>query len=231
MAIAWLGYAVRIAIAWLSYGWRLSHVFNNTPGNRVDSSTNGSTKSEKSKTNTGKNGQRLEKLVPMPGGKKMNRKMANACDSQWQKMALQFATAIATAFALVRLLTTFVTGASAERMNVEKSNPMADFVDVIKEHWWQGTAAPIASHHVGKDLSVVKALLRQGWDREELLGALGEYTGPPATLLVIYSRGRRNIINELAGRWRKKQQIDKTAIANILKSIINDSAHDGILDC
>lgn len=96
---------------------------------------------------------------------------------------------------------------------------MADFVDVIKAKWWQSETPPLPGHTIAKDLSIVAALLRQGWDREELLGGLAEYEGSPATLRLTYARGQRHLINRLVGQWRKKRDIDQTTISAILREI------------
>lgn len=100
---------------------------------------------------------------------------------------------------------------------------MADFVDVICERWWQDTRPPRPGHHIGKDLSVVKRLMGQGWKRDELLGALGEYDGAPATLLLVYARGRRNLINQLHAHWLEKQTVNKTSIKRILEGLYKEA--------
>lgn len=104
-------------------------------------------------------------------------------------------------------------------MENSSKNPMADFVDVIRDVWWQAPNPPIPGHHVGKDLSVVKTLLRQGWDRDELLGAMSLYRGNPATLLITYARGNRHILNVLAGEWRRREDTRDTHIGAILKQM------------
>ncbi len=88
-------------------------------------------------------------------------------------------------------------------------NPMAEFVDVIHEKWWQGDAPDGLT--IGRELSVVKAWLRQGWTREELLGGLALYDGPPLTLLAIHKRGNRGQLHELVGRWRKRRAVPRKA--------------------
>lgn len=66
--------------------------------------------------------------------------------------------------------------------------------------------------HIGRELSIVKALERQGWEREELLGALSLYEGRPTSLAVIYARGRRGMLNQLAGECRKRADISAQRI-------------------
>ncbi len=84
---------------------------------------------------------------------------------------------------------------------------MADFVDIICDRWWQGEPPP--GLNIGRELSVIKTWLRQGWDREELLGGLAMYDGPPLTLLALNKRGNRGQLHELVGRWRKGQVVPK----------------------
>jgi len=105
---------------------------------------------------------------------------------------------------------------------MDKDNPMADFVDVIHERWWQSKVSPLPGHHIGKDLSVVKTWLKQGWDREELLGGMKLYQGSPVTLLVTYKRGNRNIINELVGRFKKAEEMKGSKVGNILHQMANE---------
>ena len=104
-------------------------------------------------------------------------------------------------------------------------NPMADFVDIIHKHWWQSKTPPLPGHHIGKDLSVIKTWLKQGWSREELLGGMKLYEGNPVTLLVTYKRGNRNIINELVGNWKKAEEMKGSKVGNILGRM----AQEGII--
>lgn len=99
------------------------------------------------------------------------------------------------------------------------SNPMAEFVDVIRSKWWQSDTPPLEGHPIGRDLSVVKAWLRQGYHREDLLGALGMYQGPPVTLLVTHKRGQRGLLSELMGKWRSRQEIVRCEISSILREM------------
>ncbi|MCK5316284.1 MAG: hypothetical protein KAJ55_00140 [Anaerolineales bacterium] len=103
------------------------------------------------------------------------------------------------------------------------NNPMADFVDAIHEFWWQSKTPPIANHDISKDLSVVKAWLKQGWSRNELLGGMKLYEGNPVTLLVTYKRGNRNIINELVGNFKKAQELKGSKVGNILHQMAREN--------
>ena len=106
----------------------------------------------------------------------------------------------------------------------QKSNPMAPFVDVIHEVWWQGKKPPPPpraeiGHHIGRDLSVVKAWLKRGYSREVLLCALKRWDGNPNTLLVFHKRGNNNLINKLIGEHRKAQEMQGTRVGSILKEL------------
>ena len=109
---------------------------------------------------------------------------------------------------------------------MEKSNPMAPFVDVIHIRWWQSRKPPIPTHSIANDLSVINALRGQGWGDDELVGALGEYEGPPSTLLIFWKRGNRHILEELRGRWLKrcsgsnKKENDLVHISEILREMV-----------
>lgn len=102
---------------------------------------------------------------------------------------------------------------------------MAEFVDVIREKWWQSDTPPIPGHHIGRDLSVVKAWLRQGYHRQDLLGALGMYQGPPVTLLVTHRYGQRGLLSKLIGKWQSQQEIEGRKIS----AILNQMAQEGML--
>ena len=104
-------------------------------------------------------------------------------------------------------------------------NPMADFVDVIHQFWWQSKTPPIPGHNIGKDLSVVKTWLRQGYGRDELLGALKLYRGSPVTLLVTHARGQRHLISGLVGEFQKAQTIKDSKVGSILAAM----AREGVL--
>ena len=101
-------------------------------------------------------------------------------------------------------------------------NPMADFVDVIHARWWQSKTPPIPGHNIGKDLSVIKAWLRRGFEREELLGALDMWTGNPCTLLVFHRRGSNNLMNELIGNWKKAEELKGFKVCNILRQMAEE---------
>ena len=104
----------------------------------------------------------------------------------------------------------------------QMDNPMADFVDVIHAFWWQSKTSPLPGHHIGKDLSVVKTWLGQGWSRAELLGGMRLYEGRPVTLLVTYKRGNRNIINELVGNYKKRQELKGSKVGSILHKMASE---------
>ena len=101
-------------------------------------------------------------------------------------------------------------------------NPMADFVDVIHARWWQSKTPPIPGHNIGKDLSVIKQWLKQGWGRDELLGGMKLYEGSPVTLLVTHKRGNRNIINELVGKHKKAEEMKGSKVGNIMRQLAKD---------
>lgn len=105
------------------------------------------------------------------------------------------------------------------------SNPMADFVEVIKLRWWRSDTPPIPGHHIGKDLSIVKAWLRQGWSREELLGALDLYQGIPATLRITHRQGNRNLINRLVAEWQRREETRNSRVGTVLRQM----AEDGVI--
>lgn len=105
---------------------------------------------------------------------------------------------------------------------MDASNPMAEFVDVIREKWWQSDTPPIRGHGIGRDLSVVNAWLRQGYHRQDLLGALGMYQGPPVTLLVTHKYGRRNLLSRLMGEWQRQQEIKGCKVGAILRQMTRE---------
>ncbi len=98
----------------------------------------------------------------------------------------------------------------------DQLNPMAPFVEAIQERWWQGPSPPIANHTMAKDLSIVKAWLRQRYDREELIGALNLYDGPPATLRLTYAAGQRHLLTRLIGQFRIKREISENRVCSVL---------------
>lgn len=104
-------------------------------------------------------------------------------------------------------------------------NPMGDFVDAIREFWWQSETPPIPGHRIGKDLSVVKTWLRQGYERDELLGALRLYEGNPVTLLVTHARGQRHLISRLVGEFKKTRAIRDSKVGSVLQKM----AREGVL--
>ena len=101
----------------------------------------------------------------------------------------------------------------------ERPRPWDEFVEVIWDRWWQSHEPIYPDLTIARELSVVKRLLNQGWDRETLLGALGEYQGPPASLISLYGTGNRGQLNILADRWRRRQHLDTTAISHILRDM------------
>ena len=88
--------------------------------------------------------------------------------------------------------------------------------------WWQSDTPPIPRHDIGSDLSVVNTWLRQGFRREDLLGALGMYQGPPVTLLVTHKRGNRNLISRLMGEWRKRQDLQGCKVGAVLRQMAQE---------
>ncbi len=111
------------------------------------------------------------------------------------------------------------------------NNPMADFVDVIHERWWQSKEPPPPpmtqpGHHIGRDLSVVKEWLKRGYDRDELLGGLRLYEGNPISLLAIHKRGNLSTINALVGEYKKAEEMKGSKVGSILRQM----AREGILN-
>lgn len=104
-------------------------------------------------------------------------------------------------------------------------NPMADFVDVIHERWWQSKTPPPPpaaqlNHHIGRDLSVIKEWLKRGYSRSDLLGALKLYEGNPITLLAIHKRGNLSTINSLVGEHKKAEEMKGTQVGAILRNMM-----------
>ena len=108
-------------------------------------------------------------------------------------------------------------------MTDRNHGPMADFVDAIHAHWWHSKTPPIPGHNIGRDLSIVKRWLKQGWGHDELLGGMKLYDGNPVTLRVTEKKGFRQLINRLVGDYHKNQAVKGTRVGAILRQLAEES--------
>jgi hypothetical protein len=90
------------------------------------------------------------------------------------------------------------------------------YADLIRKHWWQGDSPPPKAPdqwRIERDLNIVGSWERQGYRREEIVGALALYDGEPATLATAQRNGNRFILNDLIEAYRKRREIEEMRVS------------------
>jgi hypothetical protein len=88
--------------------------------------------------------------------------------------------------------------------------------DLIRAHWWQGDSPPPKAPdgwELSRDLNIVGGWETQGYQREDLVGALLLYEGEPATLAIAQRSGNRFILNDLIEAFRKRRELEDMRVS------------------
>ena len=85
------------------------------------------------------------------------------------------------------------------------------YAPIIREHWWQGNDPPPKAPDdwsMGRELHIIRGWENQGYQREDLVGALSLYEDSPATLAIAQKNGNRFILNDLLEQHRKARELE-----------------------
>lgn len=89
----------------------------------------------------------------------------------------------------------------------------AEAAPIIRERWHQGQAP--RDWHMGRDFSICREMHNRGDSYEEVLSALREYDGPPATTRIW--KTHRGSYSELRGKAQKKAETTVPHVSEAVK--------------
>ena len=69
-------------------------------------------------------------------------------------------------------------------------NSEGDFCNLVRKHLWQSKEPP-GSGNMGNEISIRRALIKQGEEAEVIDGVVAQYVGDPVTMRIYWAKGAR----------------------------------------